>query len=72
MVEAPIYDPKNFRHTEQELGRYQGAAIRALADTQFVSMAGPDMTKVGTDYPLCLAALMNQESGLTMWGAPQA
>ena len=69
--EQAVYDPKDYKHTCRELGQYQAAAVKAISGSQFLSMSGADATKVGTDFPLQMAAVMNSETGVTAWTAPQ-
>ena len=54
-----IYDPKNHRHTDRELGRYVNASEKNFRSTRHVALAGPDSTKVGTDFGVTMAAALN-------------
>ena len=39
--------------------------------SKHISLAGPDATKVGTDLPLAVAAVMDSSGQLTAWCLPQ-
>ena len=71
-ADTPAYLPTNPVHTKRELSRYMGAAAHELKNVQFISTAGPDQTKIGTDYPVTNTAVMNCSSEMVMWAPPQA
>ena len=54
---ADAYDAKNKRHVDRELMRYVTAGRRVLNNAQFLTMSGPDDTKVGTDFCVAMAAI---------------
>ena len=62
VIISTIYDPKNQRHTDSELGRYANASKRDFESTQHVHLAGPDSTKIGTDLGCTMGAFMNPVS----------
>ena len=69
---APCWDPGNRRHTHRELFRYREATQMAFDKSQFISMGGPDGTKVGTELALQAAVIMNQATGTVAVCPPQA
>ena len=69
--QTPIYIAGDPRHTSRELGRYDAAAAKMVANKQFLSISGPDGTKVGTDFAVFLGAVMDCESRVTAWCRPQ-
>ena len=68
---TPIYDPKNWRHTDRELARYIGASMRDFQSTKIVHLAGPDGTKVGTDFGCTMGAFMNPVTKRVCVALPQ-
>lgn len=66
-----VYDPNNWRHTSRELHRYREACRREFGTPQFVSMAGPDGTKVGTDLSIQIGVLLNPVIGVAAVAPPQ-
>ena len=61
-VLAPIYNPANPKHVARELDRYVRAAWEDIHTEKIISMAGPDATKVGTDFSVSMGALLNPVS----------
>ena len=71
VVHANIYDAENHSHATRELGRYIEAAHTDMKGQRMISMAGPDSTKVGTDFSVTMAASMNSKTQKVSLGAPQ-
>ena len=71
MVLKGVYDPRNKRHTAAQLCRYIEATNMAMAPAQFLSFAGPDASKIGTDFCCSVGAIANQTSGKTAVLCPQ-
>ena len=70
---SPAYDPKSPAHTASELHRYIRATQRMQRlQNQFISMAGPDSTKVGTDFSCSMGYLYNPGTKKAAVLAPQA
>ena len=66
-----IWNAENWRHTSRELWRYREASRTAMDNPLFVSLAGPDGTKVGTDLAIQMAAIMNPSTGIVCLAPPQ-
>ena len=47
---AKMYDPTNPRHTDREIGRYLQACHKTFGSSRSLALAGPDGTKVGSDF----------------------
>ena len=71
MQPLPCYDKKNFRHTSRDLGRYQKASLTSLHNEQNLSFAGPDASKVGTDFACMLSVCLGARSGKAAICNPQ-
>lgn len=69
---AKVWHPENWRLTARELWRYREAARQEFQNPLFLSMAGPDGTKVGTDLQIQAAVLFNPISGVAAICPPQA
>ena len=67
-----IYDPKNWRYTDRELGRYAAATVTAMGTCIHSAFAGPDGTKIGTDLGVVMAACINPLTKVTAVCLPQA
>ena len=65
-----ILNKSNRHFTNRELGRYQNAGTAVLRNEQFISMAGPDGTKMTSKLPISMAALMGQSHGMVAMGSP--
>ena len=68
---AKIWDPENWRRVEGEFGVDMPTRRKKFRGSQFVSIAGPDSTKVGTDLSFTMGALMNPENGQVCVALPQ-
>ena len=68
---ATIYCPQDHRQTDRELARYVNASHRDFLSTKHLSIAGPDSTKVGTDFGVTMGALLNPVSGKVCVALPQ-
>ena len=69
---AMITNTKNPRHMIRELWRYQQACKETMAEPMFLSVGGPDGTKVGTDLSLQVAVVYHVDSGRAAIAPPQA
>ena len=67
---TPIYLPRNPRHVDRELVKYNSVSRDGVGSAQFLSIAGPDATKIGTQFAVMASAAMNSESGILYWCAP--
>ena len=67
----PIWLPNGWRHTSRKLWRYRAAAQEAMANRMFLSLAGPDGTKMGADLSIQMGALMNSANGMVCVAPPQ-
>ena len=68
---VPVYDRKNVRHRHRELGRYLAATKDATQNEQFLSVCGPDGSKIGTSLSLTVAAVMAGSTGVVALWPPQ-
>ena len=68
---APILNKSNGYSTTKELSRYLRAAIDEMEPAQFISLSGPDGTKITPQLSIVLAAVMNQETKKCAIGPPQ-
>ena len=66
-----MYDAKNSRHTRREIERLLRAQQRLFKTCQYLSLSGPDASKIGTDSNVFIAAAMDGSTGLTTWAMPQ-
>ena len=57
VVATNIWDRKNRRHVTSELYRYKTVTNQVMEHSQYVSMSGPDGTKVGTGYSVLGSAV---------------
>ena len=69
---ATVWSAENKRHTARELWRYQEACRTATQNAMFVSVAGPDATKIGTDLNIQVACIADSEQGAVCIAPPQA
>ena len=54
-----------------ETGRYVEASRRDVGHAQFLSLAGPDGSKIGTDFQCSVAVVANCENGKACMLCPQ-
>ena len=71
VIESPCHNRTNTRATNRELQKYLVAAHEELRDAQFIAVAGPDGTKIGTDCAVSLGFFLNPVSGKVVVGVPQ-
>lgn len=71
LAAVPIWSASNPRHTARELGRYLEAARADLHGVVNISLAGPESTKVGTDFSVTMGAFMNCKTGKVSMAVPQ-
>ena len=71
MTAAPCYNPGSHRQTCRELGRYLQATGKLISGRQCLSLAGPDGTKVGTDFSVSMAAFLEPETKQAAVAIPQ-
>jgi hypothetical protein len=65
------WDARNPRHVERQLGCHQLAAQRMFEPEQFLSICGPDGSKVGTDLAINMAAVLGADCSKVALAFPQ-
>ena len=71
VTKTDVYNATSWRHTEQELGSYVNASQKVFRNALHISIAGPDSTKVGTDFGVTMGALMNPVTKKVCVALPQ-
>ena len=65
------YHPQNARKTSLEVSRYIEAGTRDVGVAQFLTIAGPDGSKIGTDFHCSVGVAANSETGKACALCPQ-
>ena len=55
---AKCLDSKNPRMVTRALGRHKAASVKIMSKEQFISLSGPDGTKIGQDLSINFGAIM--------------
>ena len=66
-----MFDPTHQRHTNREVLRYMEVSQRTLCDEQFLTVAGPDVSKITTDMHLSVAGIAGADCGKIAVACPQ-
>jgi len=68
---STTWHPRNVCLTKRELSHYIVCSRKAFSTAGFISVCGPDATKVGDDLAVCMAYLAAPEANVVAVAAPQ-